>query len=356
MKKRCVTFAIFFLVVFICAPLTTTLAAEPLKIRAVVVAMFESGNDTGDRPGEFQFWVEREKLEKVLPFPAGYRDLRANADRTVLGVVTGAGVTNASTTIMALGLDPRFDLSKAYWIVAGIAGVDPEDASIGSAAWANFVLDGDLVKELDSREAPANWPYARLPMGSTKPNELPKGSSLESQKYIVYELNPKLVDWAYTLTKDVKLVDSPEMAAYRAKYKGYPKAVLPPFVLKGDSLGSSTYWHGKIMNQWANDWVKLWTGGRGNYVMTNMEDNGTMTALSRLSKARKVDFRRVLLLRTASNYCMQGTDQDAANSLTAEYAGGNPSLEAAYRVGSTVLHELLKNWTTWEATIPGDRP
>ena len=29
---------------------------------------------------------------------------------------------------MALGLDPRFDLSQAYWMVAGIAGIDPEDA------------------------------------------------------------------------------------------------------------------------------------------------------------------------------------------------------------------------------------
>ncbi|MGC4075145.1 MAG: hypothetical protein QM760_22115 [Nibricoccus sp.] len=29
-------------------------------------------------------------------------------------------------------LDPRFDFSKAYWLVAGIAGVDPADASLGS--------------------------------------------------------------------------------------------------------------------------------------------------------------------------------------------------------------------------------
>ena len=28
---------------------------------------------------------------------------------------------------MALGLDPRFDLSKAYWVVAGIAGIDTEE-------------------------------------------------------------------------------------------------------------------------------------------------------------------------------------------------------------------------------------
>jgi purine nucleoside permease len=355
MKKRLGPLAISFLVILMCVQRNLVLASEPLKIRAVVVTTFESGNDTGDQPGEFQFWVERDKLDQVLPFPAGYRDLRINADQTVLGVVTGGGATNASTSIMALGLDPRFDLSRAYWIIAAIAGVDPEDASIGSAAWANFVLDGDLVQELDSREAPPEWPYGRIVIGSTRPNELPNSRTLDSQKkYIVYELNSRLVDWAYTLTKNLKLMDTPQMAAYRATYKGYPKAMLPPFVLKGDSLGSSTYWHGKIMTEWANDWVKLWTGGRGNYVMTDMEDNGMLTALSRLSQAKKADLRRVLLLRTASNYCMQAPGQTASASLSAEYAGMIPSFEAAYQVGSTVLHELLKGWPKWEAKIPGD--
>lgn len=355
MKKRRLPLAISFIVILICSQRNFVLAAEPIKIRAVVVTTFESGNDTGDQPGEFQFWVEREKLDHVLPFPAGYHDLRINSDNTVLGVVTGAGATNSSTSIMALGMDPRFDLSRAYWIIAGIAGVDPDDASIGSAAWANFVLDGDLVHELDSREAPSDWPYGRIAIGATKPNELPSSRSLDSQqKYIVYELNSKLVDWAYMLTKNLKLMDTPQMAAYRATYKGYPNAMRPPFVLKGDTLGSSTYWHGKIMTGWANDWVKLWTGGRGNYVMTAMEDSGMLTALSRLSKANKVDFRRVLLLRTASNYCMQAPGQTASNSLSAEYAGALPSLEAAYQVGSTVLHELLTGWAKWEAAIPGD--
>jgi purine nucleoside permease len=323
---------------------------QPIKIRAVIVAMFESGNDTGDRPGEFQFWVEREKLDQVLPFPAGYRDLRVNARQGVLGVLTGAGVTNACATIMALGMDPRFDFSKSYWLITGIAGVDPEDASLGSAAWANYVLDGDLVRELDPREAPAQWPYGRLALGSRKPNEMPKRGS----DTVMFQLNSKLVDWAYSMTKDLKLMDTPEMAAYRAKYKGFPKAVVPPFVLKGDSLGSSTYWHGKIMNQWANDWVKLWTGGQGNYVMTNMEDNGTVTALARLSKIHKIDFRRVLVLRTASNYSMQAPGQSAEESVFAEYAGGLPSLESAYLVGRTVLHKLLENWSKWERTIPGE--
>jgi purine nucleoside permease len=335
------------------ACLSLASAAEPVKVKAVIVAMFEVGADTGDRPGEFQFWVEREKLDRVLPFPAGYHPLRTNADGSVLGVTTGQGVTNAATSIMALGLDPRFDLSKAYWIVAGIAGIDPEDGSLGSAAWANFVLDGDLVREIDSREAPAGWPYARFAPGAKKPNTLPWRLTADSLQQTVFRLNPALVEWAFELTKEIKLEDTPAMAAYRAAYKSYPNAVRPPFVLKGDSLGSSTYWHGKVLTQWANDWVKLWTQGKGNFVMTNMEDNATAMALQRLSHAHKADFNRVLFLRTASNFCMQAPGQTAEDSATAGYAGALPSLEAAYRVGSPVLHEIVKNWSKWENTIPG---
>ena len=126
--------------------------------------MFELGADTGDRPGEFQHWVEGKKLDRVLPFPQGYRDLRDLNDSGVLGVVTGVGTVRAAATIMVLGMDPRFDLSKAYWVVAGIAGIDPEEASLGSAAWAEWIVDGDLGHEIDAREIPAGWKTGMVPL------------------------------------------------------------------------------------------------------------------------------------------------------------------------------------------------
>lgn len=53
-------------------------APKPITVKVVVVTMFERGADTGDDPGEFQYWVERLPLEKTISFPAGYRDLRFN--------------------------------------------------------------------------------------------------------------------------------------------------------------------------------------------------------------------------------------------------------------------------------------
>ena len=43
----------------------------PLPIKVVIVTMFELGEDQGDRPGEFQTWVERLPLPGEPAVPAG---------------------------------------------------------------------------------------------------------------------------------------------------------------------------------------------------------------------------------------------------------------------------------------------
>jgi len=326
-------------------------AAHRIPVKVVVVAMFERGADTGDQPGEFQYWVEREKLDRVFAFPQGNRDLRMNRNG-VLGVVTGVGTAKAAATIMALGLDPRFDLRHAYWLVAGIAGIDPADGSLGSAAWAEWVVDGDLGHEIDAREIPTDWKTGYVPLRKSKPYELPRAEG-EGQ---VYHLNPALVEWAYQLTKDVKLEDSETMRARREQFDA-PMARRPPFVLKGDTMSSMTFWHGRLMDEWANEWVKYYTGGTGNFVTTAMEDTGTLQALTFLNRAGRVDLRRALILRTASNYDQQRPGVLAAESLAetkiGQYGAYLPSLEAAWRVGHVVLEEITRGWKTYERQTPG---
>ncbi|MDB6011849.1 MAG: purine nucleoside permease [Gammaproteobacteria bacterium] len=326
-------------------------AAAPIEVKVVVVTMFEIGADTGDTPGEFQLWHERQKLDERFPF-AHHHDLFLNRQAGVLAMVTGEGTANSATAVMELGMDPRFDLSHAYWLVAGIAGVDPEDASIGSAAWAEYVVDGDLAHEIDSREIPPDWPTGYFPLESSRPYEPDARIVAENQ---VFRLNPKLVDWAYQLTRGINLGDSPALQRSRARYKGYPNAQKPPFVLKGDDLSSMTFWHGKLLNEWANRWVSYWTHGSGNYVMTAMEDTGTLLALTYLKKAGKVDDQRVLVLRTGSNYSMPPPGVSAAANMQKENAGYSalgPSVEAAYKVGSTVVMELLSKWPVYRDHPP----
>ena len=84
--------------------------------------------------------------------------------------------------------------------------------------------------------------------------------------------------------------------------------------------------------------------------------SGTLTALRRLSRGGRVDLNRVLVLRTANNYDMQWPGGTAAERLFGEQltkdSGYIPSLEAAHRVGSVVVHELVNGGAKYEKTVP----
>jgi purine nucleoside permease len=323
--------------------------AEPIRPKVVVVATFEIGADTGDKPGEFQFWVERAKLTNSISVPGVDRPLRYN-DAGVYGFVSGTTVRSA-VQVMALLADPRFDFSKSYWLVNGIAGVDPENASVGSAAWARWIIDGDIAYEIDSREAPAEWHYGVVPIGGKKPNEIPKDAEW-APKPMAWKLNPSLVNWAYGLTKDIVIPETETAKKHRATFAGFEKGSGAPKVILGESMGSCRYWHGSVMTKWANDWTKLYTRGEGDFVMTNMEDHGICTALERMGKLGKVDFQRLLLLRTGSNYCTPRPGQKSSESMTEEYSGMEPALESAWLAGSKVMNALVDGWAKFEKEIP----
>jgi purine nucleoside permease len=130
----------------------------------------------------------------------------------------------------------------------------------------------------------------------------------------------------------------------------------PPFVTEGDDLSASTFWHGKLMDDWANGWVRYYTGGEGNFVVSAMEDSGTLQSLTFLSHAAKVDLKRVLVLRTVSNYDQPPAGLTAAESLAEQkvgkYGAYLPALEAAYRVGRPVVDAIVTHWDTYRDHFP----
>jgi purine nucleoside permease len=118
-----------------------------------------------------------------------------------------------------------------------------------------------------------------------------------------------------------------------------------------------TFWHGKILNEWADRWVNYWTDGKGNFVTSAMEDTGTYQSLTYLHPTGKVNKDRVMVLRTASNYTTQPPGMGAAEHLLREnegYAGLNASVEAAYRVGSKVVDEIVTHWSAYRERSPAD--
>jgi purine nucleoside permease len=338
--------------------LPVPMARVPVKV--IVVANFEPGADVGDAPGEFQFWVEREHLDEVIPIKGALHPLRRNADG-LYGMCWGSPDTmlgGVAEQLMALLLDPRFDFTRTYWLFTGISGVDPEAASVGSAAWARWVVQGDTLREFDDRETPRGWPYGLFAIGADAPNKRPgatqsfAGFTDTGKLAMAAKLNQGLAQWAFDRTKDVVIPDSPALQAARAQWAGFPNAQRPPFVLMGETLGSVRYWHGPGRTQWARDWVKLWTGGKGRFVMTNMESQSLAGTMLIAAKQGLVDWDRVLVLRTGSNPSMPPPHVSAVASVANEGAGQIAAFEANYRVGAPVLHEFLARWDRYRDTVP----
>ena len=325
---------------------------KPIPVKIVIVTMFEIGEDEGDRAGEFQLWKERQGLDVKIDFPHSHHDLFYNEDTQVLGIVTGIGTAKSASAIMALGLDSRLDLSNAYWIIAGIAGIDPEDASIGSAVWSSYLVDGDLAHEIDPREMPSNWDFGYFARNTTSPFD-PNKPAPTGEMFVA---NENLRDWAFDQTKDIVLPDTRSLEETRMLYTEHTNARKPPFVLKGGHIAAMTFWHGEILNEWANRWVAYWTNGKTDFVTSAMEDTGTFQSLEYLDRIDRVDKDRVMVLRAGSNYTMQPPNMTAAENLLKEnkgFAGLEAALESLYTVGSTVIEEIIDNWDTYKDSIPG---
>lgn len=331
-------------------------AEDPIPVRVVVITAFQNGEDNDPTQGEFGNWVLNLPLPQIISFPQGYHHLRYNPELQVLGIVTGQGKSHAAASIMGLGMDPRFDLSKAYWIVAGIAGVNPNNASVASTAWAKFVIDGDLAYQIDARQIPRGWTTGYVPLGRSRPYGRPYQDFESNGVQQVYPLNASLADWAFQLTEHIHLPDDSTLREVRAGYPTYPLALKPPFVLEGDDLAADTFWLGDLLNTWAEKWISYWTKKQGRFAMSEFEDAGVGQALHFLSNAGRADQNRLLVLRSGSNYTLQRDGQTPAEFLAGEVSGGlsgfRESLNDVYQVGSVVVKELSRNWGTYADQIP----
>ena len=81
-----------------------------------------------------------------------------------------------------------------------------------------------------------------------------------------------------------------------------------------------------------------------------------MQALTFLSANGRVDKRRVLVLRTGSNFDQQRDGITAADSLAetkiGSYVAYLPAIDAAHRVASVVVRRIVQDWSQYRATLP----
>lgn len=108
----------------------------------------------------------------------------------------------------------RFNLTSTYFLVAGIAGVNPEVATLGSVTFARYAVQVALQYEFDAREKPKNFSTGYFAQGSYAPGQYPE--SIYGTE--VFEVNDALRHIAAGFAKTAKLNDSSSAVAYRANY------------------------------------------------------------------------------------------------------------------------------------------
>jgi purine nucleoside permease len=317
-------------------------AAQGRQVKVMIISMFGP---------EGKAWLDKLGPWRDIPVAGlspDYPAVHCNA-QDVCVMTTGMGHANAAASIMALTFSPRFDLRRTYFMVAGVAGIDPSRGTLGTAAWANYLVDFGIQWEVDGREIPSNWKSGYLGIFAKNPGDKPP---LEYGTE-VFQLNPQLTSAALALSRNVSLSDDPRAQVTRAKYD-YAPANQPPTVVQCDTVTGDTWWSGKAPGERASEWTKILTDGKGVYCTTQQEDNATYEALKRAASVHRVDLKRVAVLRTGADFDRPYDGGSSVDNLlnTNAQGGGDIALENLYRAGNPLVQEIVTHWGVWREGVP----
>ncbi|KAG6908565.1 hypothetical protein DXG01_004123 [Tephrocybe rancida] len=281
----------------------------------------------------------------------GFSPLFPNAhctiDGTICQLTAGEGEINAALSLASLVRSPAFDLRRTYFLIGGVGGVNPKVATLASVTFARYAVQVTLQYEFDAREIPANYSTGYVPQGTTAPGQYPT----EIYGTEVFELNDALRKLAVGFAKTAKLNDTLTAQAYRAHYAtvpAYAPGASPPSVLECDTATSDTFWSGALLGEAVENTTTLFTNGTGKYCTTQQEDNALLEALLRGAKDKLVDFGRIIVMRTGSNFDRPYLGQTAAENRFGNSGGFPPSLANIRIAGVKVIQGILGGW---EATF-----
>jgi purine nucleoside permease len=283
----------------------------------------------------------------VPGFSPLFPEAHCTADGEICQLVTGEAEINAAVTLASLVASPSFDLTTTYFLIGGIAGVNPEVATVCSVTFARYAVQVALQYEFDPREIPDNFSTGYVPQGSKTPDEYPQ--SIYGTE--VFEVNDALRKLAVGFAQTATLNDSAEAIAYRALYASedgiYAAALEPPSVVECDVATSDVYYSGRILSEAFGNYTKLATNGTGVYCTTAQEDNATLEAMIRAAAAGLLDFSRIIIMRTASDMDRPYIGEAATTNLFwANQGAFVPAVQNIYLAGVKVVEGILDGWNS----------
>lgn len=307
---------------------------EPIKVKVFVASMFEIGENTGDRAGEFQYWFDDYWRDATpIEVPGATHPVFCNDDG-VCGAVLGMGKVASSSSMMAIMLNPAFDFSQSYYLLTGVAGTPPSRGTIGSVFWGSWLIDYDLGHR---------WAEGEVPAGD--PLFMPRKGYEDVR---LFQLDPALTTRAFALSRDVPLVDSDSAQTYRQRYPD-DVAKGAPFIGTGTHMTGDTFFHGPGLSAEAQYIADLYKAD--DYVITEMEAAALAQVIGRLHGTD-----RIMSLRGAVNFDQGNPDESTLAHLDpkpGETAGGfDETLQNIHAVGAAVVTDMVTNWDQWQSGVP----
>ena len=176
------------------------------------------------------------------------------------------GFGNVAASMAILTFSPLLDMTHTYVLIAGVAGINPKEGTVGSATWARWLVDYSTQHEIDAREMPAEWKAGYWGIFTEEPGIKP-AFDYNSE---AFKLDEALLQKALELTENVELEDGDAAIALRATYTlpEYEAARQPPSVLQCDSMAGNTWFTGVLLAELAERWMKLLSDGDGVYCTT----------------------------------------------------------------------------------------
>lgn len=321
--------------------------ADPIAPKVFLIDMFAPEAEVWYGIPEFDLLAQNITIPGFSPL---FPEAHCTADGQICQMVTGESEINAASSVMALVFSGYFDLTKTYFMIAGIAGVNPQVATTGAVTFAKYAVQVALQYEFDAREIPANFSTGYVPLGAYSPTEYPQNIYGTE----VFEVNEVLRDIAVAFASTAALNDTSEAQAYRALYTpaaAYAAGAAAPTVVACDVATSDVYYSGTLLSEAFENTTTLFTNGSGVYCTTAQEDNATLEALLRSTVQNLTDFSRIIVMRTASDFDRPPPGvSDIDNLLYADQGGFEPAITNIYLAGVKVVEGILNGW---DATFEG---
>jgi purine nucleoside permease len=334
---------IALLLLLACGASDPGIADERIPVKVMIVSMFDQ---------EGAPWLEALKPTREVRVPGLSSDFPA-VHCTASGVcqmTTDMGHANAAASMMAIIYGGQFDLRRTYFLIAGIAGINPEHGTIGTAAWARYLVDVDIAHEIDAREMPPGWPDGFFGVLTDGQHQKPRFD----YRTELFQVDEALLQKALELSRHAVLEDSPDVVAYRKSYPHSP-ANRPPAVTQCDTASGDTWWGGRRLGERATRWTRLVTDGRGVYCTSQQEDNATLVALTRGAHSGLTDIHRVAVLRTGSDFDRPYPGQSTFDSILGQrsVAGAlHTSTANLVHAGMPLVQDIIDHWDQWQSGVP----